>query len=311
MIPGITAGQRTAPPTDFLFPSLVTNTNTFFSPTLIHVLRPPLFTNTNTFFAPTVSQPFLPIDLGSSVLKAWWDASNAGSITSSGGTVSQWDDLSGNANHIAQSVSGSRPTTGSVTINSMNALGFDGTDDDLQKTTGVSLSSNDGTTILAVRKHNSGTSGGILMGLRTLSSNDVCKMGRDAGNFVAGGNGTSNSSSTQASVADSDNTNPILWSATYKVSPSRREIFKDGTSVATNTTAISSQAAPDAIYVGRMFRADRAVNLYGNMNLAEVLWLSGDGATNRQKCEGYLAWKWGLVSALDAGHPYKSAPPTT
>ena len=32
--------------------------------------------------------------------------------------------------------------------------------------------------------------------------------------------------------------------------------------------------------------------------------------TNRQKIEGYLAWKWGLQTSLPAGHPYKSAPPS-
>lgn len=30
----------------------------------------------------------------------------------------------------------------------------------------------------------------------------------------------------------------------------------------------------------------------------------------RQKLEGYLAWQWGLVSALPVDHPYKSAAPT-
>lgn len=32
--------------------------------------------------------------------------------------------------------------------------------------------------------------------------------------------------------------------------------------------------------------------------------------TDRQKIEGYLAWKWGLQASLPAGHPYKSAPPS-
>jgi hypothetical protein len=31
--------------------------------------------------------------------------------------------------------------------------------------------------------------------------------------------------------------------------------------------------------------------------------------TNRQKIEGYLAWKWGLQGSLPIGHPYKNAPP--
>jgi hypothetical protein len=31
--------------------------------------------------------------------------------------------------------------------------------------------------------------------------------------------------------------------------------------------------------------------------------------TDRQKVEGYLAWKWGLQGSLPAGHPYKLSPP--
>ena len=33
------------------------------------------------------------------------------------------------------------------------------------------------------------------------------------------------------------------------------------------------------------------------------------GDTDRQKIEGYLAWKWGLQASLPIGHPYKSAAP--
>jgi len=32
--------------------------------------------------------------------------------------------------------------------------------------------------------------------------------------------------------------------------------------------------------------------------------------TDRQKIEGYLAWKWGLQGSLPAGHPYKASPPS-
>ena len=31
--------------------------------------------------------------------------------------------------------------------------------------------------------------------------------------------------------------------------------------------------------------------------------------TDRQRMEGYLAWKWGLQANLPAGHPHKSAAP--
>lgn len=42
----------------------------------------------------------------------------------------------------------------------------------------------------------------------------------------------------------------------------------------------------------------------------EILFYNSVLSTNdRQKIEGYLAWKWGIQSSLPAGHPYKSAAP--
>lgn len=45
--------------------------------------------------------------------------------------------------------------------------------------------------------------------------------------------------------------------------------------------------------------------------IGEVLVYNGALVTaDRQKIEGYLAWKWGLQASLPAGHPYLSAAPT-
>jgi hypothetical protein len=43
---------------------------------------------------------------------------------------------------------------------------------------------------------------------------------------------------------------------------------------------------------------------------AEVLYTNAKQTTgDRQKVEGYLAWKWGLAGNLAGAHPYKSSPP--
>jgi len=72
-----------------------------------------------------------PLSLPS--LLGWYDASNAASITSSSGAVSQWSDLSGNNNHLVQAIGGNKPTTGTRTQNGLNAIDFDGTNDFLAK----------------------------------------------------------------------------------------------------------------------------------------------------------------------------------
>lgn len=70
---------------------------------------------------------FNPTDLTDLVL--WLDATDATTITESGGSVTQWSDKSGNLNHATNASGTDRPTTGSRTINSLNAIEFDGVDD--------------------------------------------------------------------------------------------------------------------------------------------------------------------------------------
>jgi hypothetical protein len=76
---------------------------------------------------PTV--PFSPLDLSPTL---WVDASDTGTITEStpgSGTVSQWDDKSGNGYNLTQGTGTAQPATGTRTINGLNVLGFDGADD--------------------------------------------------------------------------------------------------------------------------------------------------------------------------------------
>lgn len=74
------------------------------------------------FGAQTAVASWTPARL--SGLLAWYDASDTGSITSSGGLVSQWNDLSGNGYHLVQGTEANQPTTGSRTVNGLNALDF-------------------------------------------------------------------------------------------------------------------------------------------------------------------------------------------
>jgi hypothetical protein len=32
--------------------------------------------------------------------------------------------------------------------------------------------------------------------------------------------------------------------------------------------------------------------------------------TDRERLEGYFAWKWGLEASLPVGHPFRNTPPT-
>lgn len=56
----------------------------------------------------------------------WLDASDASTITASGGSVSQWNNK-GTLSDFAQATSALQPTTGVTTINGLNVIDFDST----------------------------------------------------------------------------------------------------------------------------------------------------------------------------------------
>lgn len=70
---------------------------------------------------------FDPVDLPN--LKLWLDPSDLSSISHSAGSVSQINDKSGSGNNFVQANSGRQPITGTVTLNGLNVLDFDGSND--------------------------------------------------------------------------------------------------------------------------------------------------------------------------------------
>ena len=86
-------------------------------------------------------------------LYRWYDASDATSITSSAGLVSQWNDLSGNAGHLTQGTSILQPTTGAVTQNGKNVISCSVS----QMVNTVSITSNDLTVFTVFNKAAAGT----------------------------------------------------------------------------------------------------------------------------------------------------------
>ena len=61
--------------------------------------------------------------------KAWWDASDTGTITLSGSNVTQWNDKSANGLNLVQATSAKQPLSGTRTQNSKNVIDYDGSND--------------------------------------------------------------------------------------------------------------------------------------------------------------------------------------
>lgn len=106
---------------------------------------------------------FSPLDLGNLLL---WVEADYG-ITLNGSNVSQWADKSGNNNHLLQATAANQPTYATNQINGLPAITFDGTNDFLNLTSNIHISTGDRTNV-AIYKRNSTANQGIF----TATSND-------------------------------------------------------------------------------------------------------------------------------------------
>jgi hypothetical protein len=131
----------------------------------------------------------------------------------------------------------------------------------------------------------------------------VNRMWGSYGNYLSG---------TAPSIASY--TTQTVLSITISSTLNWSENINGTNSVAYNTTNFNngSNGTPawndtgTNIYIGS--RGDSVTRFTGQ--ISEILAYSSVLSTpDRQKAEGYLAWKWGLQANLPAGHPYKSAAP--
>jgi hypothetical protein len=278
------------------------------------------------FFRPTGggAVPWTPADLGAS-LALWLDADDASTITLNGTNVVQWDDKSGNGRNASQPTASFQPTYLATGFNGKPTLQTDGSD---ALELGVtSLGRNvSGLTCALVGLHPVGT-------VFTSNANEL---------FISSG---ANSASTRFAVTPNPSTSTI-----NRYGIAGRRLDADGyTTVSSSTDSLANRGNP-WIRVAQRAYSDGVANHWtdGTQDMTnEVVGTQGAGNTSdtdplrtvlfngvsalpngsqlseivlthstmttddRQKLEGYLAWKWGLTANLPAGHPYKSAPPTT
>lgn len=248
----------------------------------------------------------------------WFDAADVGTLTIVSDAVSQWSDKSGNGRNVEQLTGSQRPAYGSVQLDGIDVLTFDGSNDRLAGTTNLSGLSQDvsGLSLFVVRRFlaepaavqhiiaistsaagtlRSIVGGGIVAQRNTTGSR---RLDGDSFQSISGSVSIGTAWNVVGGVFDFANTDAFL--------------YVDGTQAATNgsfqSAGNTSNTAPAVITLGSN---PGQVGAFFAGDLAEVIAINGAATTDiRQRIEGYLAWKWGLESLLPGGHPYVSNPPT-
>jgi hypothetical protein len=244
------------------------------------------------------SAPWTPGDIDTS---GWYDADDASTITESGGLVSQWDDKSGNNNHVTQGSASNQPTTGTRTINSLNALDFDG---DQISTNNSVMSGNPDITIATViiYDRNVGAAADRAVQLGNGSGATVAITGGAAGYSFRFDNGSAVYGATSLAT-------PIIQVGVRAAGSDYQssQMFINGTE-SSRTSGSGDTNTPN---IGAGLSLGSGLNGNNKIDgvIGETIIVEDSTLATRQKIEGYLAWKWGLVANLDPGHPYKSVAP--
>jgi hypothetical protein len=243
-------------------------------------------------------------------LVGWYDSldltamaqnSDGTGVVAVGDPVGYWADKSGAGNHVTQATPANRPTATASAVNGKTALVFDGSNDSLSRTGYTSQTSLSGLTRIMVV-----SSSQVSMATRTLTSG-LAEAGGGQCFFTTGSSPAvirCSINTYHLDVARQGDTIPLrVYESVYDGAAGTMKTFYSGTEVASGAgaPATTSATAGPILWIG----SNVGINNFINGPIAEYLiYDRALTTTERQKIEGWLAWRWGLQAQLPSNHPY-------
>ncbi|MBC7544659.1 MAG: DUF11 domain-containing protein [Candidatus Sericytochromatia bacterium] len=256
-------------------------------------------TNGTTSASGTVivsTDAWTPALLGTTV-QLWLDGSDASTITKDGSNrLSQWNDKSGFNRHAVQATLGNQPVHSSIT----KAVTFNGTSsfmtDPLVPT---NLGAQTASYYVVMNPSAAPTTYNGLLFWRTTATGL---------NFHPGGTFGYHWMDSSATYGWTGGPAPIVGTnqvVDLNVTATSQTMSLNGTD-STNASTIGNLTGSNPLNIGQ----DPAGGRFYNGSMSEIIICNTAlSPANKQKLEGYLAWKWGTQGSLPAAHPHKSSPP--
>jgi hypothetical protein len=237
----------------------------------------------------------------------WLDAADTSTITASGGDVSQWSDKSGFGRNFTQTSATAKPKTGTRTINSLNTIDFDGTNDFLVCPSSTALfnylHNNTGGTLFFVGIVDDTAATKIYLNNQDGSTSnigirlDVTDTERDLIAVSRGVSGTS-------AISDSNRITYVAGSPFYTsmkvdsgngTAAERYKISLNGGAFAGGNTQTAAASAGDATSNLHLGIVSDGVSVPYDGCFGEVIFYSGIlSAGDIEANQTYLANKWGI-----------------
>jgi hypothetical protein len=275
-------------------------------------------------------QLWTPSQIGDSLV-LWLDASDASTIILNGSRVSQWSDKSGNNSHVTNSTAATQPLYELTSFNDKPSVYFDSTREDFLFTSfigGVWNSRDNSFMSTTFELLQTDRNWDMLMGWRnTPNSDHVSTAGVLILQALSPGAPPVNEPifgvhNTDVSADNVGVTTPTrLGKRIATVGRTGIAGGENGTLTITATNASGSYKSvgtqtweSNPGYAGttnfQIGGRQQAGTLYGNKRISEVVCCNNNlSEANRQRLEGYYAWKWNVVDTLPSDHPYKTAAP--
>lgn len=231
----------------------------------------------------------------------WWDTSDTGSITESGGSVSQVNEQKGGV-PLIQATGSLQPTTGTRTQNGLNVLDFDGTeqlnmsgsgDFAIAQPTNVTFISVHGVDV--INNNNDGLWATTSAGNDYVFESDINSEFRGKVTILNNAN---------LVLSPFPNDGPSVYCLRFSRDELDTSAWVDG-NVRGSTGSMNNNLGPACQIKIMTNKTTTRIDGFWS----EMVVLNDNTTETRQKLEGYLAHKWGLQGNLPGGHPYENAPP--
>jgi hypothetical protein len=235
---------------------------------------------------------FSPADLTPAL---WLDASDTSTITESSGSVSQWASKAGGYNAV-QATGANQPTTGTETINGLNVIDFDGTNDRLTVAS-FDMTGGQQFSIAAVFTASSGTTQAVVEHTAILDSNPgafgVFKESDDTVALAKRG------TSLTLSIFDTTSTlttTPKVYVGTHDGTLSTDETNGWLNNSNSGTRPFNANTNSNNLNATLFIGARGGTSLFLDGSIAELVITKTVLSTNeREALQTYLADKWGIT----------------
>lgn len=247
--------------------------------------------------------PWTPADNANTFV--WYDAADVSTITTVSGDVSQWDDKSGNGYNATQTTAANRPAYGATQINSIDVITFGGTGTVALNTPITPYSSRD-LSMYILFKHNLKSSWQVLAIFAQGGGSNVVNLLAEGGTSTEWATYLNSPYYASTTLTPGNN---VLLSMVGDNATTNADFWLNGNS--DGSTGAGNFGTTSVFSGGQGYIGTDNYGSYAIADIAEIVLVDAqDSTADRQKMEGYLAWKWGTQGSLPLGHPYKNAAPT-